>query len=80
MVQNKFIKSSIGLLCLSGVFSSAMAEVKISGTVDQSLERFVTKSNPGALTGTDNVVRVGSTLANYNSFSFAGIQKHWPRI
>ena len=72
MIQHKFIKSSIGLLCLSGVFSSAMAEVKISGTVDQSLERFVTKSNPGALTGTDNVVRVGSTLANYNSFSFAG--------
>ena len=72
MVQNKFIKSSIGLLCLSGVFSSAMAEVKISGTVDQSLERFVTKSNPGALTGTDNVVRVASTLANYNYFSLAG--------
>ena len=72
MIQNKFIKSSIGLLCLSGVFSSAMAEVKISGTVDQSFEKFVTKSNPGALTGTDSVNRVASTLANYNSFSFAG--------
>jgi predicted porin len=72
MIQNKFIKSSIGLLCLSGVFSSAMAEVKISGTVDQSAERFVTKTNPGALTGTDNVVRRASTLANYNSFSLAG--------
>ena len=64
MIQNKFIKSSIGLLCLSGVFSSAMAEVTITGTVDQSLERFVTKTNPGALTGTDNVTRVASTLAN----------------
>ncbi len=72
MIQNKFIKSSIGLLCLSGVFSSAMAEVTITGTVDQSLERFVTKTNPGALTGTDNVTRVASTLANYNSFSLAG--------
>jgi len=72
MVQNKFIKSSIGLLCLSGVFSSAMAEVKISGTVDQSAERFVTKTNPGALTGTDNVVRRASTLANYNYLSLAG--------
>ena len=72
MIQNKFIKSSIGLLCLSGVFSSALAEVKISGTVDQSAERFVTKTNPGALTGTDNVVRRASTLANYNSFSLAG--------
>jgi predicted porin len=74
MVQNKFIKSSIGLLCLSGVFSSAMAEVKISGTVDQSAERFVTKTNPGVLTGTDNVVRRASTLANYNYLSFSGSQ------
>ena len=74
MVQNKFIKSSIGLLCLSGVFSSAMADIKISGTVDQSAERFVTKTNPGALTGTDNVVRRASTLANYNYLSFSGSQ------
>jgi hypothetical protein len=74
MVQNKFIKCSIGLLCLSGVFSSAMADIKISGTVDQSAERFVTKTNPGALTGTDNVVRRASTLANYNYLSFSGSQ------
>ena len=74
MVLNKFIKCSIGLLCLSGVFSSAMADIKISGTVDQSAERFVTKTNPGALTGTDNVVRRASTLANYNYLSFSGSQ------
>jgi hypothetical protein len=74
MVQNKFIKCSFGLLCVSGVFSSAMADIKISGTVDQSAERFVTKTNPGALTGTDNVVRRASTLANYNYLSFSGSQ------
>ncbi len=70
----KLSKTSIGLLCLSGALSSAMAEVKISGTVDQSAERFVTKSNPGALTGTDNVVRRASTLANYNYLSFSGAE------
>ncbi len=72
MVQIKFKKSSIGLLCLSGVLSSAMADVTVSGTVDQSIEHFVTKTNPGALTGSDDVHRVASTLANYNTLSFAG--------
>jgi len=72
----KLSKTSIGLLCLSGVLSSAMAEVKISGTVDQSLERFITKTNPnlGAYTGSDNVVRSGSTLANYSYLSFSGTE------
>ena len=72
----KLSKTSIGLLCLSGALSSAMAEVKISGTVDQSLERFITKTNPnlGAYTGSDNVVRSASTLANYSYLSFSGAE------
>jgi hypothetical protein len=72
----KLSKVGIVLFCLSGALSSAMAEVKITGTVDQSLERYKTKTNPnlGAYTGSDNVVRSASTLANYSYLSFSGTE------
>ena len=59
----------------------ALAEVTISGTVDQAYERFITKTNPtnaalgpysSSVNGSENVNRIASTLANYNSLSFKG--------
>ena len=62
----------VGVLVLAGLASSVSAEVLIKGAVDQSYERLDTKTNPGALTGTDSLERYGSTLANYNWLSFSG--------
>jgi predicted porin len=73
MSQSKFNKNSIALLALSAFCATASAEVLIKGTVDQSYEKFDTKTNPaGALTGTDSINRASSTLANYNWLSFSG--------
>lgn len=72
MSQSKFKKNSIALLALSAFCATASAEVLIKGTVDQSYEKFETKTNPGALTGTDSINRASSTLANYNWLSFSG--------
>ena len=65
-------KSSIGIWVLAAFCTGIHAEVVIKGTVDQSYEKFVTKTNPGALTSSDSVNRVSSTLANYNWLSFSG--------
>ena len=72
MSQSKFKKNSIALLALSAFCATASAQVLIKGTVDQSYEKFETKTNPGALTGTDSINRASSTLANYNWLSFSG--------
>ena len=76
MSQSKFNKNSIALLALSAFCATASAEVLIKGTVDQSYEKFDTKTNPTANaqqpTGTDSINRASSTLANYNWLSFSG--------
>ena len=76
MSQSKFNKNSIALLALSAFCATASAEVVIKGTVDQSYEKFDTKTNPTANaqqpTGTDSINRASSTLANYNWLSFSG--------
>ena len=66
----------VGVLVLAGLASSVSAEVLIKGAVDQSYERLDTKTNPGALTGTDTLNRYGSTLANYNWLSFFRQRRH----
>jgi predicted porin len=76
MSQSKFNKNSIALLALSAFCATASAEVLIKGTVDQSYEKFDTKTNPTANakqpSGTDSINRASSTLANYNWLSFSG--------
>jgi len=72
MRQHQLNNIAIGLTVLLALFTSAHAEVKISGAVDYSVERFVTKTNPGVFDASDNVVRMASTLANYNYFSLSG--------
>ena len=76
MSQSKFKKNSIALLALSAFCATASAQVLIKGTVDQSYEKFETKTNPTASaiqpTGTDSINRASSTLANYNWLSFSG--------
>ena len=72
MSPSKFKKNSIALLVLSVFCATASAQVLIKGTVDQSYEKLETKTNPGALTGTDSINRASSTLANYNWLSFSG--------
>lgn len=62
----------LGFWVLASLVSTASAEVLIKGTVDQSFERFDTKTAPGTFSGTDTVNRFGSTLANYNTLSFSG--------
>jgi predicted porin len=76
MSQSKFKKNSIALLALSAFCATASAQVLIKGTVDQSYEKFETKTNPKSATapisGTDSVNRAASTLSNYSSLSFSG--------
>jgi predicted porin len=61
------------LLALSAFCATASAQVLIKGTVDQSYEKFETKTDPaGMYTGTDSINRASSTLANYNWLSFSG--------
>jgi predicted porin len=72
MRQIKFNQTAIGFLMALGLMASAHAEVKISGAVDYSIERFTTKTNPGMFDASDNVVRMSNTLANYNYFSLSG--------
>ena len=72
MRQIKFNQTAIGFLLALSLMSSANAEVKISGAVDYSIERFTTKTNPGMFDASDNVVRMSNTLANYNYFSLSG--------
>ena len=58
--------------------SSALADIKISGMVDQAIQRTTTHTNPshpllGAIVnGNQSVNEVASTLANYNYLSFKG--------
>jgi len=61
--------------------SSVLAEVTISGTVDQAFQRMTTHTNPtntalGALSssvnGNQSVNEIASTLSNYNYLSFKG--------
>ena len=72
MRQIKLNQPAIGFLMALGLMASAHAEVKISGAVDYSIERFTTKTNPGMFNASDNVVRMSNTLANYNYFSLSG--------
>lgn len=72
MRQIKLNQPAIGFLMALGLMASAHAEVKISGAVDYSIERFTTKTNPGMFDASDNVVRMSNTLANYNYFSLSG--------
>jgi predicted porin len=72
MQQFKLNQTAIGFLIALGLMASAHAEVKISGAVDYSIERFTTKTNPGMFDASDNVVRMSNTLANYNYFSLSG--------
>ena len=72
MGQIKLNQTAIGFLIALGLMASAHAEVKISGAVDYSIERFTTKTNPGMFDASDNVVRMSNTLANYNYFSLSG--------
>ena len=72
MRQIKLNQPAIGFLMALGLMASANAEVKISGAVDYSIERFTTKTNPGMFDASDNVVRMSNTLANYNYFSLSG--------
>ena len=72
MQQIKLNRPAIGFLIALGLMASAHAEVKISGAVDYSIERFTTKTNPGMFDASDNVVRMSNTLANYNYFSLSG--------
>ena len=72
MQQIKLNRPAIGFLVALGLMASANAEVKISGAVDYSIERFTTKTNPGMFDASDNVVRMSNTLANYNYFSLSG--------
>ena len=72
MRRIKFNQTAIGFLVALGLMASANAEVKISGAVDYSIERFTTKTNPGMFDASDNVVRMSNTLANYNYFSLSG--------
>lgn len=72
MQHFKLNQTAIGFLIALGLMASAHAEVKISGAVDYSIERFTTKTNPGMFDASDNVVRMSNTLANYNYFSLSG--------
>ena len=72
MGQIKLNQPAIGFLLALGLMASAHSEVKISGAVDYSIERFTTKTNPGMFDASDNVVRMSNTLANYNYFSLSG--------
>ena len=56
------------------VSSTAIADVTISGTMDASVEKFITHSNPGNYSGNATINRLGSTLANYNSLSLKGVE------